>query len=445
MRARERWTSRIGFILAAAGSAVGLGNVWRFPYLAGENGGGAFLIVYLGLAFTVGISVLFAELAIGKAGERNPVGAIRALHGGRWVVTGYVGACAAFLLLSFYSVVGGWTLAYVVKAAFGALDGSSAAAAAKVFTSFAGDPVGPIVSHGIFMALTVAVVIRGVRRGIEWASKWLMPALFILLLVLVARAVTLPGAGSGLAFYMTPDFSKINASTVVVALSQSLFSLSVGVGTMITYGSYLGPASGSLPRSTLWIATIDCGVAFLAGALIFAAVFAYGHDPAAGPSLSFITLPTVFHAMPGGVFFAIAFFALLAVAALTSAVSLLEVPVAYLVDERGFSRENAAVILGIAIFVIGVPSSLSLGPWSGYTMFGLGVMDLADYVTIKLMVPIGSILLCLFAGWIVQPRTLNAQAAHGLTQRLVARLWTIMCQFVAPAGIAWVLIAGLLE
>lgn len=438
---RGHWKSRTGFILAAAGSAVGLGNVWRFPYLAGENGGGAFLILYLAIAFSLGVSVLLAELAIGRLAARNPIGALRVLKGGAWTIAAYLGVAAAFLLLSFYSVVGGWTLAYVVKAATGALGGETAASATKAFRALTEGATEPIIYHGLFIALTVGIVLRGVNSGIEAANKWMMPALFLLLLALALRAVTLPGAGAGLAFYLTPDFSKVTAGTVVNALSQAFFSLSVGLGAMITYGSYLDARGGSLPRAACWIAGIDTAVAMLAGLLIFAAVFAFGQNPAAGPSLTFITLPTVFHQMPGGAVFAAAFFLLLAFAALTSAVSLLEIPVAYLVDEHAMPRGRAALLLGLALFLVGIPSSLSLGPWHGDTVLGLDFMDLLDTVTIKIMVPLGGILFCLFVGWPLESRVADALA--GGARPLWLRAWILMCRFVAPAAIGWVMVAGL--
>ncbi len=438
--ARAQWNSRTGFILAAAGSAVGLGNVWRFPYLAGQDGGGAFLILYLAIAFSLGVSVLLAELAIGRLAARNPIGALRVLEGGRWTIAGYLGAAAAFLVLSYYSVVGGWTLAYIVKAITGTLGGESAASAAQSFRALTASATEPLLYHALFMALTVWIVLRGIGGGIEAANKWMMPTLFLLLLALVLRAVTLPGAAAGLAFYLTPDFSKVTAGTVVDALSQAFFSLSVGLGAMITYGSYLGSRGGSLPRAAAWIAGIDTTVAVLAGLLIFAAVFAFGQNPAAGPSLTFITLPTVFHQMPGGAVFAAAFFLLLAFAALTSAVSLLEVPVSYLVDEHAMPRRRAALLLGLAIFLVGIPSSLSLGPWHSDTILGLDVMDLLDAVTVKIMMPLGSILLCLFVGWPLESRVSAALA--GAARPMWLRAWLLMCRVVAPAAIAWVMVAG---
>ena len=444
MHAREQWKSRTGFILAAAGSAVGLGNIWRFPYLAGEHGGGVFLALYLIFVFTIGISILLAELTIGRAAKRQPAGAFRVLGGGRWLAAGYFGVAAAFFVLSFYSVVGGWTLAYVVKATTGALDGATAGSAGQVFNALIADPLKPVAYHGIFMALTTVIVLRGVVGGIEATSKLLMPALFILLLVLVGRALTLPNAGAGLAFYLQFDFEKVTGGTVIAALSQAFFSLSVGLGAMITYGSYLD-ARESLPKSAAWVAIIDSGVAFLAGLLIFSAVFAFGLDPAAGPGLTFVTLPAIFGQMPGGTVFAFAFFLLLAVAALTSAVSLLEVPVAYLIDEHGVSRRSAAVLLGAIVFLLGIPSSLSLGVWSDFTIFGLGVMDFMDSATTKVLMPFGSILLSLFAGWVVYPRLareLMQQAGDRIAIPL--RVWGIVCKFLGPAAILWIMAASLL-
>lgn len=442
MHAREQWKSRTGFILAAAGSAVGLGNIWRFPYLAGEHGGGVFLALYLIFVFTIGISILLAELTIGRAAKRQPAGAFRVLGGGRWLAAGYFGVAAAFFVLSFYSVVGGWTLAYVVKATTGALDGATAGSAGQVFNALIADPLKPVAYHGIFMALTTVIVLRGVVGGIEATSKLLMPALFILLLVLVGRALTLPNAGAGLAFYLQFDFEKVTGGTVIAALSQAFFSLSVGLGAMITYGSYLD-ARESLPKSAAWVAIIDSGVAFLAGLLIFSAVFAFGLDPAAGPGLTFVTLPAIFGQMPGGTIFAFAFFLLLTVAALTSAVSLLEVPVAYLIDEHGVSRRGAAVLLGAIVFLLGIPSSLSLGVWSEFTLFGLGIMDFMDNATTKVLMPFGSILLSLFAGWVVYPRLareLMQQAGDRLAVPL--RVWGIVCKFLGPAAILWIIAAG---
>jgi len=313
--------------MAATGSAVGLGNIWKFPYMAGENGGAAFLIIYLALVFTIGLSVMLCEFVIGRAAERNPVGAYAMLKGGHWKMAGYIGIGAGFIILSFYSVVAGWAIAYIFKSVSGLLATADPAALGALFKNFTADPWEPILYHGIFMALTILVIIGGVNGGIERTCRILLPLLFVLLLVLAVRALTLPGAMAGLKFYLAPDFSKVTGTTFNGALSQAFFSLSLGMGAMITYGSYL-TRSINLVKATMLITLCDTAVAFLAGLVILPAVFAFSFDPSAGPGLVFITLPAIFAKMPLGVVFAVLFFVLLTIAALTSAVSLLEVVVA---------------------------------------------------------------------------------------------------------------------
>lgn len=439
---RGQFASRLGFILAAAGSAIGLGNIWKFPYLAGANGGAVFLIIYLGFVFTIGISVMLAEFAIGRAGERNPVGAIKRLKGGAWTGVGYMGVVAGFAILSFYSVVGGWTIAYAVKTATGLLALNDAKALGGAFGAFVGNTAEPLVYHGIFMALTVAVVARGVERGIERSCRVLMPLLFILLIVLVVRSLTLPGALAGVKFFLTPDFSKINPTMVTSALGHAFFTLSLGMGAMITFGSYLTRQT-HLPSSALWVTSLDTLIALLAGFMILPAVFAFGFDPGAGPGLTFITLPAVFAQIPWGTAFGTLFFVLLAVAALTSAISLLEVVVAFLIDEKGVARPKAAVGAGAVIFLLGIPSSLSLGVWSDVKLFGKGFFDLMDYVASNLMLPLGGVLIAVFVGWVVTPRIMQeASREDGHLFRL-APAWRVICRYMAPVGVAWVLFSGL--
>jgi len=339
---RGQFTTRAGFILVAAGSAVGLGNIWKFPYLVGENGGAVFLLLYLGFVFTIGLSIMLAEFAIGRRAQKNPVGAFRNLKGRAWAAVGGMGVFSGFIILSFYRVVGGWTIAYAAKTAMGLLGNGDAKALGGVFGSFIAAPFEPIIYHGIFMALTVAVVVRGIDGGIEKACRVLMPVLFVLLVVLCFRSLTLPGAEKGVAFFLNPDFSKVSWGMVTAALGQAFFSLSLGMGAMITYGSYLSKDT-RLPGAALWVTSLDSLIAVLAGFMILPAVFAFGFDPSAGPGLTFITLPAVFSKIPLGTFFGTLFFVLLAVAALTSAMSLLEVVVAYLVDERNIPRRTASV------------------------------------------------------------------------------------------------------
>jgi NSS family neurotransmitter:Na+ symporter len=439
---RGHWGSRIGFILAATGSAVGLGNIWRFPYMAGENGGGAFLVIYLALVFTIGASVMLSEFVIGRAAERSPVGAFKKLGGGGWPAVGFMGVAAGFIILSFYSVVAGWTLAYIVKSATGLLAVSDPDVLAGSFGEFIGDPIQPLVYHGIFMALTVGVVTAGVHKGIERTCELLLPMLFVILVILAVRSLTLPGAMEGVSFYLAPDFSRINAEVINAALTQAFFSLSLGMGAMITYGSYLSHKE-NLPGAALWVVLCDAMVAVTAGLVILPAVFAFSFDPTEGPGLVFITLPAIFGQMPFGVLFAMLFFILLFIAALTSAVSLLEVVTAYLVDERGARRESAAIGIGIAIFLFGIPASLSLGPWSDLTLFGMSIFDLMDYVTANLLLPLGGIAISLFVGWVIYPRALEEATSKGAYAFPWAAIWRFVSRFVAPLAIGWILIAGL--
>ncbi|OKH87887.1 sodium-dependent transporter [Thalassospira sp. TSL5-1] len=441
---REHWGSRLGFILAAAGSAVGLGNIWKFPYMAGSNGGGAFLLIYLALVFTIGLSVMLAEMVIGRMAEKNAIGAFKKLKGGAWPLVGLCGVGAAFTILSFYSVVAGWTIAYMVKAVTGALSSSDPAVLGAAFDGFISSNISPLVYHAIFMALTVFVVLSGIGSGIERASKILMPALFVLLLVLIVRAVTLPGADAGLSFLLQPDFAKVTWNTVSDALSQAFFSLSLGMGAMITYGSYLSKKE-NIAGAAGWVVLLDTAVAVLAGLLILPAVFAFGFDPAAGPGLTFITLPAVFAQMPFGEVFAFLFFLLLAIAALTSSVSILEVVVAYFVDDRGISRKVASIIMGLIIFVLGIPSSLSMGIMKDTKFFGLTFFDLMDFVSSKLFLPIGGLFISLFVGWVIWGAAKADVASHNGTVPVWINLWGILVKFIAPAAIAFILIRGLIS
>ncbi|WP_135079029.1 sodium-dependent transporter [Terasakiella sp. SH-1] len=442
MNSREQWGSRLGFVLAAAGSAVGLGNIWKFPYMTGQNGGGAFLVIYLALVFTVGLSVMLAEFAIGRAAQRNPIGAFAVLKGKAWPIVGFMGVLAAFIILSFYSVVAGWTIAYIFKMASGALVGTSDELGAA-FGAFISDPVQPIIYHALFMGLTVAVVLGGVHGGIERACKVLMPMLFILLLVLIGRAITLPGAEKGLEFFLSPDFSKVTAETFNGALSQAFFSLSIGMGAMITYGSYLNK-SENLGKSALWVSSLDSSVAVLAGLLILPAVFAFGFDPSAGPGLTFITLPAVFAQMPGGTFFGILFFFLLTVAALTSAVSLMQPIIAYFSDEKGWNPKVAAVVFGVVIFALGIPSSLSLGVWSDFHIIGeKGFLDSMDYIASNILLPVGGILISVFVGWVLADKMKEEVTNNGEKAFPFLGAWLFICRFIAPVAVAWILVSGL--
>ncbi len=418
--ARAHWGSRLGFILAAAGSAVGLGNIWKFPFIAGESGGAAFVLIYLVCILLIGVPVLLIEFALGRRSERNPVGAYASVAGPTrfWPLAGGMGVLCGFIILSYYSVVAGWCMGYVVKAVanqfstFGTADD-----AALAFGTFAGNPVVAIFYHALFMVLCIVVVAQGVRGGIERWSRILMPTLVLILIALVARGVSLPGAEAGLRFLFAPDFSKISPDVVLVALGHAFFTLSIGMGAMITYGSYLN-RDDDLVASGIVVAFLDTAIALIAGVAIFSAVFAYGFDPAAGPGLIFHVLPVVFGQMPGGVFFASLFFVLLSIAALTSGISLLEVVTSYMVDEKGWSRPRAAWTLGLAILALGIPSALSAGPMADFRIGPYNWFDFFDYLSFKYLLPLGGLLSITFVlgRWGVE--SLLAELGEGSKMRL---------------------------
>ncbi|MDD3839037.1 MAG: sodium-dependent transporter [Clostridia bacterium] len=426
---REQWGSRIGFLLAAAGSAIGLGNLWRFPYLTGKNGGAAFLFIYLIILVVIGFSLTLAELSIGRHTQRNALGAFRKLDK-RWGFVGAMGIIAAFVILSFYSVIGGWTISYMIKSLTGAFTGDTA----EVFTSLISNPWEPIVYHGIFMLITAAIVYAGIGNGIEKASKVMMPALFILLLIVVVRSVTLEGASKGLEFYLKPDWSQVTGSTILAAMGQVFFSLSLGMGIMVTYGSYLNREE-NLPKSAVVIPLLDTLAAFLAGLAIMPAVFAFGLDPGEGPALMFITLPSVFAQMPLGSFFGFVFFALVFLAGLTSSMSLLEVCSSYVIDEWNWPRNKATIILAIAVFALGVPSSLSQGAVD-ITIFGKSFLDAVDFLASNILLPAGGLLIAIFCGWNWGIKNAVKEISNnGKLDFKLAPIWGIIIKFIAPIAI----------
>lgn len=436
---REQWGSSLGFILAAAGSAVGLGNIWRFPYITGQNGGGAFVILYLACVIFICLPYLFAELVLGRSSHLNPVGAIKAIAPRTpWWIVGGLGVLTGIFILSYYGVIAGWVFGYIFK---------GFVAPATSFGDFIANPVAVIPLFAIFLGLTVAVVLGGVEHGIEKFSKILMPLLLVLMLGVIVRGVTLPGASEGLKFYLQPDFSKIDGSTVLAALGQAFFSLSLGMGAMITYGSYL-PKSANIGTAGAAVALFDTGVALLAGLMIFPAVFATGMDPAEGPSLVFVTLPAVFDAMPLGSVVAVLFFILLSIAALTSTVSLLEVVVSYVVDEHRWSRRKSVWTVAALTFVVGLPSALSQGtiPALGGGKFSiLGQTDflsLMDYLWGNISLALGALLLSIFVGWVWGRRGPESELrmGAGTTSDTLIHLWWIFLRYVCPVVIFVVLL-----
>lgn len=439
---REQWSSRLAFVLAAAGSAVGLGNIWRFSYVTGTNGGAAFVLIYLVAIVMIGYPLVITEITIGRKTQRNPVGAFLSLAPGTpWWLIGAMGVSAGFVILSFYSIVAGWALAYIFKAGAGFAPDMDFAGA---FVGHIGSVWPPIFWHALFMLLTLGIIVAGVVKGIQRWVRILMPALFGILLILVLRSLTLDGAGAGIAFYLSPRFGDVTAQTVLAAIGQAFFTLSLGMGAMITYGSYLS-AKHTVPDNAGWVVGLDTLIAVIAGFAIFPAVFALGFDPAAGPGLAFITLPAVFAAMPGGSLFGFLFFLLLAVAALTSAISLLEVVVAWLVDEKQWSRSKASLLMGAAIFVTGIPCTLGYSLLSDVRFFGMDILDTYDFLASDILLPLGGLLTALFAGHIWSVRELCREANRPNAKLRVGRWFGVMVSYIAPAAIALVMAVGLYQ
>ncbi len=397
---RGQWGSSLGFIMAAAGSAVGLGNIWRFPYLVGENGGGAFVFVYILCVLLIGLPLLFNEIALGRRSGKNPIGAIRDTGGNKfWQLAGILCVLVCFFVFSYYSVIAGWTVGYIFTEVLNIpID----------FEVFVQTPAYVIPLTFFFILMTILIVLGGVSGGIEKASKFLMPVLFIIIIFIAGRSVTLEGAGAGIEYYLKPDFSKITSAVILQALGQAFFSMSVGWGLMITFGSYL-PKRSNIIQSSGWIAGMDTSVALLGGLMVFPALFALlpGKDPAAGPALVFDVLPKVFDAMPGGNIVGGLFFVLLMVAALTSTISMLEVPVAYLIDDRKWPRKKATWVVGIAAMVLSVPSALSSINGNffaelSFTFLGnelLGFFGIMDFVFGTFAVIVICLMLSLYTGW----------------------------------------------
>ena len=378
---RGFWKSRWGFILAASGSAVGVGNVWKFPYVVGQHGGGAFVLIYLACIFVIGTPIMLAEFSLGRKTNRNPVGAFDQLKpNSLWIGIGYMGVFAGFFILSFYGVVGGWTFAYIVKSITGSvLEFATPKEAAVFFGDFIGSTEEVLFYHALFIGTCIAIVLKGVHGGIEKACDILMPTLVVILFLLMLRSLTLDRAMDGMAFYLTPDFSKVNTNVILIALGQAFFSLSLGMGCMITYGSYLSEKV-SLTSSTVYVVIFDTLIALLVGMVIFPAVFSMGLEPTEGPGLVFSVLPTVFASMPLGHGVAIIFFILLAIAAITSGISLLEVVVAYFIDQRGWQRKKAVLVVGSAIFAFGIPSGLSFGIMADVKLLGINFYEQIDNI-----------------------------------------------------------------
>lgn len=440
----RQWSSWPMFVLAATGSAIGLGNIWKFPYLVGEHGRGAFVLVYLLCLLFLGIPVMAAEILIGRRGRRNPPDSVAVLAAeasadGRWRWLGWMGMVAGFLILSYYSVIAGWTLAYIFKMAGGDFIGRDSHAVEGIFVEFISHPGQQIVWHSLFMLGTMLIVARGIQGGLEKAVELLTPALFLILLILVGYAMGTGEFMQGFWYLFTPDFSQLTAANILVAMGHAFFTLSLAMGAMLIYGSYL-PAGVSVLRVSLIVAGADTIVAIMAGLAIFPLIFAHHLPLAFGPGLIFRTLPVTFAQMPGGALFGGLFFVLLGLAALSSAISLIEPTVAWLVEVRRMSRVMACMTSGLLCWVLGLGTVLSFNDWQTLTVFGMTFFQWLDFLTANVMLPLGGLMIALFVGWIMGRETVMEASGAGT---LMFHGWWGLTRFVAPGGVILVFIQAL--
>jgi len=439
MAPREQWTSKLGFILAAAGSAIGLGAIWKFPYMVGTNGGSVFVLLFIISTIGIGLPILLAEFVIGRMGQSDAVTAFKRLAPGKkWPIIGWLGFAFGFIVLSFYSVVGGWILSYLVRALTFQLDVADFGA---LFDSITANPLEILLAQAVFLLLTIWIVQGGIKAGIERASRLMMPLLFIFFIILAIRSLTLDGAMEGVRFLFVPDWSLLTGGTFLVALGQAFFSLSVGVTAMMTYASYLSKDE-QLGQSALSVSILNIVISILAGLVIFPAVFALGLSPAEGPGLIFIILPAIFGQIPFGSFFMILFFILMLFATLTSSMSMLEIVVSTGIRAKYDRRKRAAWVFGALIFIIGIPSALSFGVLSEFTIFGDTIFDFADLLTSRIGMPIGALAISIFAGFILT----NKQTTDELnTHPLIHAVWKFLVKYAAPAAIIIIFVTWIFE
>ena len=432
------WSSRWLFVLAAAGSAVGLGNIWKFPYIAGENGGGAFVLVYLLCVALVGVPIMLAEVLIGREGRQSPINTMRFLtqqHHRRpaWVLIGWMGVLAGFLILSFYAVIAGWAIYYILRMADGTFNGVTAEFAQQAFEGFLANPWQMMFWHTLFMAATVFIVARGVVRGLERAIRWFMPLLFVLLFVLLGYSVTSGGFAQGVDFLFRFHWESMTGEAFLIAMGHAFFTLSVGMGAIMAYGAYV-PGSASLTSTVVTIAALDTVVAIAAGLAIFPIVFANGLAPDQGPGLMFVTIPLAFGNLPLGAVFGTLFFLLVSFAAITSAISIIEPALAYLVEEYNAKRSRVAITLGSFCWILGIGSVLSFNEWSDFHIVGgQTIFDFVDHLSGNIMLPLGGFFIVLFAAWALPKAVVKSQL--GMSGRAQELCWRILAGVVAPLGV----------
>ncbi len=423
--------------MATVGSAVGLGNIWKFPYITGENGGGAFVLVYLGCILLIGLPLMMAEIMLGRRGRQSPINTMLSLSeeagaSRLWALVGWSGVIAGFLILSYYSVIAGWALAYIWHSATGLFTGAGAEEVGQIFEGLVSNPLYLLGLHTLFMVMTMVVVARGVRHGLEKAVRLMMPALFVVLFMLVFYAMTTGAFMQGLVFLFEPDFSKLSATGVLIAMGHAFFTLSLGMGAIMVYGSYM-PGRASIATASVMVVAADTLVALLAGMAIFPIVFANGLEPGAGPGLVFQTLPLAFGHMPAGALFGALFFVLLAFAAWSSSISLIEPAVAWLVENRGVSRVRSAMICGIGVWVLGIGTILSFNHWAEFQLFGRTFFSLLDFLTSNIMLPLGGLFVAIFAAWVVKAEISRGELA--IRRPFAYTLWRFLVRYIVPVAV----------
>ncbi len=432
-----QWSSKLAFILAVTGAAVGLGNIWKFPYMAGMNGGSAFVLIYLVCVFMIGLPIMMSEIMIGRRGRRNPVATMQILgeeEAGqmKWGLVGIMGVLAGFMILSFYSVIAGWAVAYVFKAAANEFANADATAIGEMFDTFVANPFVIGFWHTLFMIVTVSLVALGVERGLEKAVEIMVPALLLLLFVLLGYAINLDSFAQGAAFLFQPDFSKVTGDTVLSAMGHAFFTLSVGMGSVMAYGAYL-PQEASITQTSILVVVADTAIALLAGLVIFPIVFANGLVPSQGPGLVFQTLPLAFGNISGGSLLGTLFFLLLSFAALTSAISLMEPAVAWMIESHRLSRKAAAIVVGFIIWALGILTVLSFSALKDVTFFKGTFFDNVDYLASNILLPLGGLLITVFAGWVMCGNSSSDElnSAGGF----VYKSWRLLARYVAPVAV----------
>ena len=441
---RDSFGSKLGVIAAAAGSAIGLGNIWRFPYIVGNNGGAAFLMIYILFVIGIGVPVMLSEFVIGRRSQKNPFGAFKSLAPKTpWYLVGVMGIIAAFTILSFYSTIAGWTVEYLVEAFSSGFQGMDKETLSNNLSEFQHNGFKPVLYQLLFMFMTGFVVYSGVKNGIEKYTKILMPILLVIIIIIDINAILLPGASEGLNFMFKPDFSKISGSVILEALGQAFFSLSIGMGTLITYGSYI-QKKDNLGNTAIEVSIADTLIAILAGIAIFPAVFSFGITPDAGPSLVFVTLPLIFEQMTAGYFFAILFFVLLSIAALTSTISVLEVVVAFLSEEMRMSRKKATIISAGAISFLGIFVTLSQGPMPELAFFGRDLFDWMDFLSANVLLPLGGLCIVLFVGYRMGRSEVYDELSNGNTLKVALfKIYFVIIRYIAPIAIILVFLDSL--